>query len=346
MAALAVDPENSDDQSLFASLLRRAWDAGGYHPRLQILQAAKFFGGSDEPHGSKILEVVQSLESNHWALQSLIVEVLAGFGEIDLDITADELQADIRVVISHPQDPDYWTRASAVVSNRFENEEIVGPYSEAIDGLDPDERIRLFAMAARGADPAMSTHLSWTLERLQDLAPTGDQELDIHVKAIFALFLDGPPADSVIPTESMATCVAAIRGWAKFETTLPPATASRAPDQAAWPLVARLIFRYERNDALRDPETTWQELTADRHLAIEALAWLDTAASATPWSSHAGTAATTSTAAGSTSPTTARPVTPSCDPTGPAVAPPASRGASTRPAPAPAATGSAEPIAR
>ena len=43
LAVLCVDSNDSMDQAIFASLLRRAWDAGGFHLKLHAIQAAQFF---------------------------------------------------------------------------------------------------------------------------------------------------------------------------------------------------------------------------------------------------------------------------------------------------------------
>lgn len=278
-ALLSIDPHNTRDQALFASLLRRIWKAGGYHLRLNALRIAMYLGVSKEPHRSEILDVVRSFETDNWALQSSIVEVLARFGEIHTDVTVQDLQTHIRAVIAQPHDVDYCSAARATVSNQFEDEDIVGPYCEAVDGLTRHEQVRLFTMASH-PELLDSMHLAWTLERLHDLVPTGDVVLDADVQTMYRRFLDGPTVNSVIPTESAAACLAAIRGWAKFDSVLPPPPPNPTPDQAAWRLVAALLLRYQRDDAVVDAETTWRELIADPRTAIEVLALID---GATTW---------------------------------------------------------------
>jgi hypothetical protein len=283
LAVLSIESRDPVDQALFASLLRRAWDAGGYHLQLEALHTAEYFGDSVEPHRTDILATVKSFESDHWALQSTLVEVLARFGEIDSGLAPDELLAHIIDVISHPDDIDNCRAASTIVSNQFEPEEIVGPYCAAIESLRPREKAQLLTMAARGSDPAISLFLASTLDDIRDLLPTGDGDLDAAAKEVFRMFLDGPATDAVMPTEAVNTTLAAIRGWAKFESALPPESADLTSDRRNWRLIASLLLRYERDDAVADPDKIWSTLLVDPGQTILTLSCLEGAANRTPW---------------------------------------------------------------
>ena len=99
LATLALAPGDELDQGLFPTLLRQAWDAGGYHLRLAALLVAPFFHGSTEPRRSEILDVLSQLETNNLGLQSSIVEALACFGEIENPTSIEELRRR-----THPHD--------------------------------------------------------------------------------------------------------------------------------------------------------------------------------------------------------------------------------------------------
>ena len=278
LAVLAVDSRDTLDQALFAQLLRQAWDVAGYHLQLEALNAAEFFGASNEPYRSEILEVLRTLHPEHWALESSLLEALARFGEIENATTEEELRTHIRAVISQPGDSICCKLASGVVASQFEDEDIVGPYYAAVEGLTSHEKVQLFAMAASDDDPFPSMHLTWTLERLLELVPTGETALDDIVKSVFASFLDGPPDDAVMPQEAVNSCLAAIRGWAKFEPALPPLTESPTHTQRNWRLIAHLLFGYERHEATVDEETTWSALLLEPQQTILTLASLEHAA--------------------------------------------------------------------
>ena len=274
LALLSTDFRDVADQTLYASLLHSAWDADGYHLRLEALREAAFFSGSDEPHRSEILGVLRTLESKDLILQSSLLEALASFGEIENQTTPEELQAQIRTTIAHAEDIDHCRMASGIVASQFEDQVIVGPYFEAIEGLTLTERAQLFAMAARGSDPAFSFSLHWTLHQLADLVPMGDAKIDGAAKSIFAIFLDGPVEDAVAPQDAVRACLLAIRGWAKFEAALPDATCL-APEQRNWRLVANLLLCYERHDAAVDTDETWRALLLEPRETVLTLASLD-----------------------------------------------------------------------
>ena len=274
LALLSTDFRDVADQTLYASLLHRAWEADGYHLRLEALRKAAFFSGSDEPYRSEILGVLRTLESKNLMLQSSLLEALASFGEIENQTTAEELRAQIRTTIAHAEDIDHCRMASGIVASQFEDQALVGPYFEAIEGLMLAERAQLLAMAARGSDPAFSFGLHWTLRQLADLVPTGDVKIDSAAKSIFATFLDGPVEDAVSPQDAVRACLTAIRGWAKFEAAL-PATTGLAPEQRNWRLVASLLLGYQRHDVTVDVEETWSALVLEPRETVLTLASLD-----------------------------------------------------------------------
>ena len=275
LALLSVHPDDIFDQALFASLYRRAWNARGYHLQLQALEAAEFFGGSDEPHRSQILDAVQALDPDHPALCGSRLEVLARFGEIETPTTADELRVGIRETISHPDDIACCQIASGIVSSQFEDEAIFGPYFAAINGLTRQEKAWLFTMAVRGSDLSSSLHLCWILDQLTDLVPTGDTALDNAAKSVFATFLGGPVEDAMMPTKAAGACLTAVRGWAKFEATLPPEAADPTPERRNWRLLANLLLVYEHDDVVVDADEIWCALLLDRQETIVTLASIE-----------------------------------------------------------------------
>ena len=127
--------------------------------------------GVSEPHRSEILEVLNGLKPTHWALNTTLFEVLAGFGEFESPKTVEDIRGEICRTISCPDDIDSCKWANGIVANRFEDEHLVGPYYQAIEELPTQERVLLFAMAIRGEDPSISSHLPTTLAELAALVP-------------------------------------------------------------------------------------------------------------------------------------------------------------------------------
>ena len=277
LAILAVNPVDPTDQAIFASLLRRAWDAGGYHLQLQALHRATdlgLFGGTEDPHRSEIIDVLRSIETSNLFLSTSLLDALAEFHEIESETTIEQLHERIRQTISRPGDMESCRAARTIVSMQYESQEIVGPYCEAIGELTNAEKAWLLTMAARGSDPD-SWHLDSTLEQLSDLVPTRDADLDSAAKEVFAAYLDGPPEDVSMPQVASAACRAAIRGWAQFESEIPPGQKDPTPAQRSWRLVASLLLFYERDDAALDAEAIWNALLSVPAQAIATLAHID-----------------------------------------------------------------------
>jgi energy-coupling factor transporter ATP-binding protein EcfA2 len=277
LAALSADPSSPGDQAQFPTILVKSWNSGAYHLQLQALWAAQRFNALSEPYRTVVVDAVKSFESTNWALRSSIVEVLARFGEIKPATTLEELQDSIRLVIADPDDENRCKLAGSVIANQFEEEEIVGPYCAAIEGLQPDEKVRLLAMAARGVDRTISMFQDCIVEQLCDLVPTGDPKLDAEARGALRVFLDGPPIDAVMPDDAAGACVAAIRGWAKFHSDLPSETAALTDDERIWRLIARLLLRYERGDVPGDANEIWRKLTEDAPRTVMTLSRLERA---------------------------------------------------------------------
>ena len=196
LAVLSINPADRADRAAFAPLFRRTWEAGGYHLRLEALQWAEdiaLYGSADEAHRAEIIEILESLETEHMFLQSSIVEALARFGQIENSTDPDELREAILDIISDPDSDDNCRQASGIVSNQFEEQRIVGPYYEAVEALTPHQKARLLVMAARGSEPVDSIFLDWTLGRLVDLVPIGDPDVDGATQAVFAVFSTAHP---------------------------------------------------------------------------------------------------------------------------------------------------------
>ena len=272
LALLAIDPRDLWNQSLFPSLLRQAWDAGGRTLQAQALYAAEWFACSDEPYRSDIVTILKELDGGNWALRSLVVEVLAQFGELDNSITPEVLREHVRDTLSHRDDTHHRKEANTIISRQYEDQRIVGPYRAAIEGLTEQEKARLLTMSIRGIDPSLPLHLRAMLHELKELVPTRDSALDNAAKHVFNAFLDGPQTKGgILPHESVAAYLVAISGWAKFESELPPESIDATPQQKVWYLIGKFLHSQERDDVVVEAEDTWGALLKNPRDTIVAL---------------------------------------------------------------------------
>ncbi len=280
LAVLSINPADRADRTVFAPLFRRAWEAGGYHLRLEALQKAEhiaLFGDAAETHRAEIIEILESLETENVFLGSSIVEALALFGQIENETDPNELREMILEVISDLDRVDSCQQAVSIISCQFEDQNIVGPYYEAVETLTPHQKARLLVMAARGSETVDSLFLDWTFGQLAAIVPAGDPDIDSAAQAVFATLFDGPPENAIAPQQAALACLHAIRGWAKLGPALPPKSNDLTATQRNWRLVASLLFRYERDDALVEVEETWQALLAEPGRTAATLAQIEDA---------------------------------------------------------------------
>jgi hypothetical protein len=225
---------------------------------------------------------VNGLRTRHWALQSTIVEVLAAFGAIEPAVTVKDIHEQIRTTIANADDPGSWAEASSILSCRYEPEEIVGPYTEAIGTLTDTERARLLLMAVRSTG-TFAMFRSSDLGELADLVPTGDADLDDAIKNEFGRRAGVPPRDDVMPTELIDEAVGAVIGWSRFDNQLPPLPAGATPETLVWHDVMSLVVLLQRDDSPTDPTEIWHRLRTQPAEAVRALAMIDVADRRRPW---------------------------------------------------------------
>ena len=138
-----------------------AWQAGGYHLRLKALDTVVRVGRRlDDQTRARLVEVLESFDvSSNIALSSLLVDALAACDAIEPMRTLDQIRGEIETVLAQPDNPDAWTLASGIYYSQFENNDIVGPYFEAVAELDDRRKLQLCVMAARAGVPGVAAGL-------------------------------------------------------------------------------------------------------------------------------------------------------------------------------------------
>jgi hypothetical protein len=261
LAAHLLDPASVNAGALVRQLVTTAWDAGGYHLLVNALQCAQDCARCLDPTDRTALaELLQGLETDNWVHSSLLIEALAACGGIEPIADLPAIHARIRDVLARRNELDAANEAASIISNQFEEVEVVGPYGEAIQELDAETRLRLLLLAAHGDSPMWG---SWTLERLVEAAPTGDRELDAQLVGVFGRSADTAAFDGPMPQENIAVHLAGLCGWARLSDALPPAEPPLTSHEAAWRLVDRLVLHLERSRAAIDPTVCWAELIAE-----------------------------------------------------------------------------------
>ena len=275
LAVLTVDPSDPDDQAFAASLLQRAWDTGALDVQLEaidMIRHMRWHAAIAESHRAEIGEVLRSLEPGRYlAMHDRLGEELSAFGLIENPADPDELRDEISAAIADYIDIE---TARRIVSLQYENQDIVGPYWDAIESLPAREKAQLLITAASG-DTSSTLWINQTIGQLVALVPTGDPGLDEAAKTVFAAHLTSPHEDAFMEHEAIGAYLYAIAGWAEFEPSLLPHSNDPASPHRSWCLVAGLQLRYERDDAQVDAEGIWDALLADPGRTAATLTLID-----------------------------------------------------------------------
>ena len=263
LAALVADPRDPADIAAMPALIRRGWEQKAYHVRLDILWAATRFAGVPEPERSLIADAVDLLgtEDLPILLGSSLVETLSAFGRIEPIATIEDIEEQIAAVLSRPDEPEAAEIAAAMVDNQFEDD-VIGPYWEAINSLTPDARADFLCLAVKATQRRV--WLSWTMHQLAALA----EESATHGPAIRTAVerhVTQPDPEAYMSSEATAAWEAAVRAWAWCAEGSPPEWEGQA---TVWVELGQTLLLVHRGQEVGEPVHRLIEFGAD---AVQAL---------------------------------------------------------------------------
>jgi hypothetical protein len=278
MAALLSQPiRHPDDAAHMPDLFRTGWDAGGYHLRLDLLYAAQTACRALAPDDrQRMIDLLTDLEPKHIFLSSTLIEVLASYGQIEPMRTLEDIKSEIADVLADDEDPANWEAAQAIIGRQFDDERILGPYSEAIDTLHDTQRLKLCAMAVCGPQPNIG--YDWAMKRLAE----GIEHADDFARQVIADAVRTVREDNMIWHEVVAGHLHALRGWARICETLPEAaTAPEDPREAllmvAWRCIDELLLNLFRGTDTDRSDAVWTQLRSDALAVPATVAFADVA---------------------------------------------------------------------
>lgn len=161
----------SEALDLLPRLVPASLACPAYHLRLEALELVEQIGRTADLESDvrdALLDAIRGVETDNLLLSSSVVEALASLGDIEPISTLDGITAELADILSRPDDPLAWRKALGAISSQFEEEEIVGPYHEAIESLGVRKRDLLLAMALRASD-ADDFSTRWVLEEVRNL---------------------------------------------------------------------------------------------------------------------------------------------------------------------------------
>ena len=197
--------------------------------------------------------------SGNIMLSSILVEALAACDAIEPMSTLDQIRAQIEAVLAEPDNPLAWSMAASIFYSQFEQEDVVGPYFEAVAELDDRPKLQLCVMARRAElSDNFAAQPGWLLREIADRAEMTDEAgREVLREAATTV------ADSWMPQETVHAHLEGLRGWARIAEALPdPGGSDSDIGRRTWRLVDELIFRLDRDDPATGDEAArcWQEL--------------------------------------------------------------------------------------
>jgi hypothetical protein len=258
LALNLFDSEEEADRRHLAPLVERAWQAGGYHLRLEALHTAFISERYLEPEQrAAVAEVLQGFETENIFLSTELVDALTAYDLIETGRTLNDIFEEIDGVLARPDDPEAWQAAASIIDHQFENEVVFGPYSQAVDELEPERRRELLIAAARAG---RGMWLSWTIDHLAEFAHTDGAATDERIAAAIAPRAIALNASNLSLNEDLESHLAAFRAWVHFRDDLPPYDEPSGLDEEAWQAVDQLLLGIARGPGAPNAGAIWNDL--------------------------------------------------------------------------------------
>jgi len=257
LTALLSDRESADAPERVeenTALVQRSWDSGIPITRLHGLEFARSMRSAVEKAGPAAVTAMRTLlegfETKNIFLNTTLLEVLAAYGGLNLDMDAGSALSEMRVLIQPGvRDSDDTRRAAELLSvepvallasrarsciDRIFEDVFQGIYWEAYEELSPTEKFDLLTLALSEADP-QGMWLEWMLRELIKL---GDPRAVTTCRR-FAMDIQ---AGSSFPQEATAAYVLGIEGCARWDET--PVERPRPAEamHLAWHNIGDMMF--------------------------------------------------------------------------------------------------------
>jgi hypothetical protein len=253
-ALMLVDPGYMPNLAQLPSLLRAAWEAQGYHLRVQAMETARWLAHvlPDEAR-TAVAAVLAELSTDSIMLSTALVEALGEYDAIAPLNNLEQLRAALECILQASDSADAWSAARSFVVNQLE-ESVMGPYFEAVQELERDDRAKLSLMALRaiaseeGRGGSLTNHFA-----LSEFLAHGDADDPVARETLTSiasyLVFDDP-----FEQDLLACHLEAVQACGRFRDAVPDltGTADDRADLPAWRDIRTLIFLVARGDSGSD----------------------------------------------------------------------------------------------
>jgi hypothetical protein len=244
-----------------ADVIIRSLQTRPYHLLLQALNLAEDRAGRMSVRERELVtEAVEALPTDNLILNSSITEALAALGALQPAKSTSDVEEEIAAVLGMRGNRLAERRAAGVVSAQWEIE-LIGPYFEVVSGLDPDDRVRLLAMALNGSEYVFMND-DWIMAELNDL-----DEPEVR-DAVIAWVARNDPKDWMSVQHGLSATVEALTLLDAAHLPIPAAKdVERSPE---WDATMTLITTaaHAEPDQIAD---AWRRFTAEHPYSVASL---------------------------------------------------------------------------
>lgn len=267
LAANLLKPVTGEGARYVAQIVAACLSHGAYHLRLEGLQLVELAAAQLQPEEHQVVvEAVRAVETNNILLNSVVVEALSALGDISPIRDLNDIAEEIDDVLSRPDDSLTWQRARGIVSSQFEDD-VIGPYYEAVTQLSTAQRTLLLALALRASDPDDLT-VCWIVDELDDL---GEPQV---VTAVLDLLARADPSAWNSTQMAMGAILSILALLAGSDHDL-PALASQDEGWHAFLTLILTSLRHAHGRATSDDvDAAWRTVLAEREVLPDLLAEL------------------------------------------------------------------------
>jgi hypothetical protein len=270
-ALLLADTSDPEDLAAIPDLLSAGYQTGGYHLRLQVLQVAEDSAWRLEGESrSRTEEVLQGLQVQDPGTTTGLVDALAAFDLVSSGRSVADIHDEVGIALN-TEDRDRGGRmACGIVSGQWEEQQIVGPYIEAIDALPTEQRSELLLLALEACDTD-DLGADWIVRQLGAEPLLGEP---VVRSALTRFARAGDPQRWHGAQWGVRAHLAALEACARFSDQ-PPLRAGEHQPTGAWATVSELLFWLQQDSghvAGERIEQLWSSLLGrDRPVAGDLL---------------------------------------------------------------------------
>lgn len=157
LCALLRYANDAEAAALAPKVFSLAWASGAYHLRFAALgMLTGIRSTATAATAAAVTELLDEVHTDDPFVSTALVDALHIYGKISSPCNVRDITQEIRLLLADPQHPNAHARAKGILVSRFEDV-IAAPFTEAVEALEPAERIALTVLAVREGDTSFFT---------------------------------------------------------------------------------------------------------------------------------------------------------------------------------------------